>query len=149
MVVFRIFYLLMISGYNTLYKYLCVKDNISNFSNNSGFMGKYMTNSSYDISYFNIFICSLIIVFIIDFVFYMVMHFKEKKIKVMDSRVLLLFLLISFFLLFLNFYLSFFFISIGVIIYLVNIFKNSTPFYFIFSLVNVILTIIGLWFISY
>jgi len=140
-VLLKIIYYLSLSGYNTFYKYMTVKEGVDNYSLEDGFMKMYKSSSN-SVSYLNIFVLSLVCLFLIDFfinvfVFYISKRpFKDVFIGVSKYLKFLVFIFISYGVLYINNVLSLIVLFIGFLFYMFVIKKNFSKkcFWMIFLL---------------
>lgn len=84
------------SGFNTLYKYILVKNDLLNYNNNSSILGTFVTSSSSHISYISIFLLSLFFSLCLFVLYLRVFNFDYKYVLWFDllllfSSVVLLF----------------------------------------------------------
>ena len=142
----RILYILLLSGFNTLYKYVLVNETINGY-NNSYFIG----------SYLKIFIISLIALLLIDFWRTIVTYFVNDRKFGFETIIICIFkhytiiigILIALAILLINYYLSLIILFISFIVYLIRLKKSVALRTFIVSVIFLIITLTSLWFISY
>lgn len=155
-IVNRILYILLLSGFNTLYKYISVSESMSGYNNNSSFMGAYLTSSSYQVSYLKVFILSLIALILIDFWTFVILKFvnrkkcdfKENFIKVSNNYITAICIILGGGLLFINYYLSLTVLFLSFVLYLIKLYKEVSIKTFIITIISLICSIVSLWFIS-
>lgn len=129
-ILLKIMYYITISSYLALNKYIIYKNSVENYQNGTGFMGMYMVKSSESINYINIFILSFTTIFLIDFIMNIItfyinkMKFKEIFIKTSNHLPLIICIIISSGLLFINVALSYITLLIGYLIYFYILNKN-------------------------
>lgn len=152
-VLLKLLYYLSLSGYNTFYKYMMVKENVDVYSLENGFMKMYKTSSN-SVSYLNVFVLSFVSLFIIDFlklvfVFYVSKKpFKEVFCNLSCYLKYIIFIIISCGLLFLNSFLSLIILIVGFVFYIFDIKKCfSKGFFWVIFLLD-LLSFICLYFIS-
>ena len=127
-VLLKLLYYLSLSGYNTFYKYMMVKENMDSYSLENGFMKMYKTSSN-SVSYLNVFVLCFVCLFLIDFlkavfVFYMSKKpFKEVFCNIHCHLKYIIFILISCGLLFLNSILSLIGLITGFLFYILDVKK--------------------------
>ncbi|MBR3897854.1 MAG: hypothetical protein IKJ43_01060 [Bacilli bacterium] len=151
----RLIYILLLSGFNTLYKYVLVNESLSLY-NNSNFMGSYISNSSYQISYFKVFALSFFALFLIEFWKILFIYLLNKRKysfeyilnRIYNDYIFIIGILISGAFLFVNYYVSFTILFISFFAYLFKLKKDDNMIIFVVSLVFLIITVISLWFIS-
>ena len=150
----KIIYYLSLSGFNTFYKYMCVKQTTEDYYLNTEFMGMYKTTSEVKIPYMNIFILSLVTIFLIDFIITIIVFYISKKnikevISNLSNYFKYIFLIIcSFMAIYISVPLSLFLIIIGLIIYILNLKKYfDRKVLIVISILNV-LNLLLLYYIS-
>ncbi len=143
----KILFYVLLSSYSVLYKYVMIKSSLDNYSSGSGFMGMYKTNSSESVNYINIFVLSMVSVFLIDFllnvvVFYISkVKYKDLFIKISNYWILVLFIAISGGLLFVNEIASLAALFAGYIIYFYiidkEVNKKSLAMIILFNIISI------------
>ena len=117
-------FIILVSIYNVLYKYIIVKENTLNYSNSFG--SSFITTSSVKPPYLQIFLTSLLCLIIIVFLLIITLYFINKKEitktiifnKLSKLVPLIVSLIVSLFLLFINKIFSYIVIVIGLMAYL-------------------------------
>ncbi|MBR3198962.1 MAG: hypothetical protein IKG27_02995 [Bacilli bacterium] len=122
-------FILLTSVFNTLYKYIIVKESINNY-NNASFGNTFMTSSSVETNYGQIFLFSLLCLIIISILIFFILYFINKKnIKqnyIFNLSPLIIAVFIGIIFLFINKLFSFMFIIAGIIINLYFIYRKSS-----------------------
>ena len=129
-ILLKITYYIIVSSYITLNKYIICKNSLENYQNGTGFMKMYTVKSSENINYINIFILSLVTTFLIDFIMNIItfyiskIKYKDLFIKISKYLPLIICIIISSGLLFVNVALSYITFLIGYILFFYNLNKN-------------------------
>lgn len=148
-----ILFIILISGYNTLYKYILVKNSLDSFNYNSSTLSPYMSFSNVEVSYLSIFIYSLVISLICFLILSLILKtinkysFREVLNK-LSSYLLIVFTVISGIFLFINELLGLGILFIGILIYLYFMYKRFDKKSIVFIFLTFILMIYLLYFIS-
>ena len=148
-----ILFIILIGGYNTLYKYILVKNSLDSFNYNSSTLSPYMSFSNVEVSYLSIFIYSLVISLICFLILSLILKtinkysFREVLNK-LSSYLLIVFTVISGIFLFINELLGLGILFIGILIYLYFMYKRFDKKSIVFIFLTFILMIYLLYFIS-
>lgn len=149
-----ILYIVLISLFNTLYKYISVKNSMSAYNADSNFYNTFKTVSNIDISYTKIFIISLICTLSLTLIMILILKVKnktdiKKTLQTFSPITILITLSLAGPILFINELTSFIILSVGCLIYLILEFKKVDRFSFVIILLFMIITFTVLYFITY
>lgn len=151
-ILLRVIYYASLSGYNTFYKYMSVKDRFDDYSLSNGFMKMYKSSSD-NISYLNVFVLSIVSLFIIDFlVDVLVFYTSKRSFKEIFNGInhlrFIFFIVLSLCLLFLNYIISFIVLIIGFIIYIFDIKRYFDKRCLFLIVLSYVFSFVCLYFIS-
>lgn len=146
---------LLISVFNVLFRYVNVLNDVNNLNSNSSVIGGYITSSNVNVPYFQIFIFS----FLITFLLFLLIIFILKKctnssffkvISNLNNLIILIFVLIGIILLYFNTVISFIFLILGFGFFVYFIYRNFECDKYIYLICLIlVLYFLVLYFISF
>ena len=146
---------LLISVFNVLFRYVNVLNDVNSLNSNSSVIGGYITSSNVNVPYFQIFIFS----FLITFLLFLLIIFILKKctnssffkvISNLNNLIILIFVLIGIILLYFNTVISFIFLILGFGFFVYFIYRNFECDKYIYLICLIlVLYFLVLYFISF
>ena len=146
---------LLISVFNVLFRYVNVLNDMNSLNSNSSVIGGYITSSNVNVPYFQIFIFS----FLITFLLFLLIIFILKKctnssffkvISNLNNLIILIFVLIGIILLYFNTVISFIFLILGFGFFVYFIYRNFECDKYIYLICLIlVLYFLVLYFISF
>ena len=146
---------LLISVFNVLFRYVNVLNDMNSLNSNSSVIGGYITSSNVNVPYFQIFIFS----FLITFLLFLLIIFILKKctnssffkvISNLNNLIIFIFVLIGIILLYFNTVISFIFLILGFGFFVYFIYRNFECDKYIYLICLIlVLYFLVLYFISF
>ena len=124
-----IFNIILISTFNVLFRYVNVLNDVNSFNSNSSVISGYLISSNSEVPYLQIFVFSFVIttLLFVLIVFILKKCFNSSFFKIvskLNNMIILIFVILSILLLYINTTISFIFLIIGFVTFMYYIYKE-------------------------